>query len=1117
MEAALPWHQVAIAALFMIAFYSFANCDEEEKHRKQQRHFIRTLNCTPLEKHKLKFYLKNYLEPRSHDKEQVEQLETEEQVAKQEVKRKEILYCEKLYREYTYRLLPLRLTPAPELGSGPAPGSDSTQDSSCSSFLVRNSLFIFKPNNKIRNSLQLIIRPIRGRRLEGVEHNANYSRVFHFIIFLAIIASLVTAAITTPVWHLKQSKLNPDDQSNTITVSNLIFPIIFTVEFLMRVIADGFMFTPDAYMKSFWNVLDLFVLVSMYIPIITNASDTQGYSRVLRSFKSLRVLRVINLSEYAKDTLYTVLIAGFPQLFNAAALCLCLLVPFAIYGMHLFSGKFFSCNDGDASVVTLQDCMGTFANNNNVTMPRVWSNPSYSFDNFMASFLILFELTSQEGWIGVMETAQAVTGLGKQPVPKASLYQSFFFVVFSYIGGLIVSSLFVAVVVENYEKQSGAALMSPGQKRWMGMKKLLESTHMSKNHLRKSRSPTPDLEKSPSSDGVPSPYSIYYRLWDWVRCKDSWFPMVFDFLTVIIAIALMSEYARINNWELIKNGIFMAITILYMVENYIKIKGLGWTAYIWNRWNLYNGVMSALSLITTFLLICGLKWNPLAQAQKLLLTAILLRLIPRVTALNELLTTLAASFVSIASLFGVWLVVFAVYGIMFMEIFSLTSYGPNGGKNINFRRFGTTMLMMVRMSTGEGWNDIMHDFTVDHPDCISQPEDYLQSDCGSTPWAYSLFISFNVISMYIFTNMFIGVVMHNFSYVYDVDQGTKSPLNRKVLREFKEKWALVDVGATGYIEQRHILKFLMSLRGVFDMRSYQVPDPQNLDDDGDDDDFSVKRLKTLILKPELPKGPKEYLDLKLEDLKPLQLIKKIDKEKVKEIQRRRKMLNIIYVEIVRSMEPITTSEAKLSQKSFDWIRQIMNHGKDEKVSAGDENGRAGEGGKEGISFRKMLDIVARHKLVMDEQWFSVGGLIKHKQKMDEVHAILHALRGATFLTKTVLRRKFLKIYRYEQELNKGIKHSSEITSVGIAGINSTLSQEIEKLRSLLPNYIPEASLATLMKKLPKSPELSFDSTLKNLDSILESMKVTEEVPKPYNRRHFLKRFWNGLKKFLKEF
>ncbi|KAF9207894.1 calcium channel protein, partial [Haplosporangium sp. Z 27] len=191
--------------------------------------------------------------------------------------------------------------------------------------------------------------------------------------------------------------------------------------------------------------------------------------------------------------------------------------------------------------------------------------------------------------------------------------------------------------------------------------------------------------------------------------------------------------------------------------------------------------MSILALNTTILLMCGITWEPLIQAQKFFLTAILFRLIPRIDALNELLTTLAASFRSIASLFGVWLVVFAVYGIMFMEVFSLTSYGPNGGENVNFRNFGTTMLMMARMSTGEGWNDLMRDFSVQYPDCFSRHGSYLQSDCGSKPWAYSLFISFNVLSMYIFTNMFIGVVIHNFSIVYEVTPESQSPLNRKSL------------------------------------------------------------------------------------------------------------------------------------------------------------------------------------------------------------------------------------------------------------------------------------------------------------------------------------------------
>lgn len=65
-----------------------------------------------------------------------------------------------------------------------------------------------------------------------------------------------------------------------------------------------------------------------------------------------------------------------------------------------------------------------------------------------------------------------------------------------------------------------------------------------------------------------------------------------------------------------------------------------------------------------------------------------------------IVSTHSASIGSISSLLGVWLVVFAVYGIMFAEIFGLTSYGPNGGDHVNFRNIGASLLMMARMSTG---------------------------------------------------------------------------------------------------------------------------------------------------------------------------------------------------------------------------------------------------------------------------------------------------------------------------------------------------------------------------------------------------------------------------------
>lgn len=40
----------------------------------------------------------------------------------------------------------------------------------------------------------------------------------------------------------------------------------------------------------------------------------------------------------------------------------------------------------------------------------------------------------------------------------------------------------------------------------------------------------------------------------------------------------------------------------------------------------------------------------------------------------------------------------------------------------------------------------MHDYTVIEPRC-TESDDYLESDCGSSAGAYTLFISWNILSM----------------------------------------------------------------------------------------------------------------------------------------------------------------------------------------------------------------------------------------------------------------------------------------------------------------------------------------------------------------------------------
>lgn len=81
----------------------------------------------------------------------------------------------------------------------------------------------------------------------------------------------------------------------------------------------------------------------------------------------------------------------------------------------------------------------------------------------------------------------------------------------------------------------------------------------------------------------------------------------------------------------------------------------------------------------------------------------------------------------ILSLLGLWLILFIFFGILFVEVFSLTKWGDNETRNQNYSSLGTALVMLAFMSAGyvffsclllvrelmnhfsEGWNGYMHD------------------------------------------------------------------------------------------------------------------------------------------------------------------------------------------------------------------------------------------------------------------------------------------------------------------------------------------------------------------------------------------------------------------------
>jgi hypothetical protein len=131
-------------------------------------------------------------------------------------------------------------------------------------FLARHpnynvSLFLFRPGNPIRRFCQKIVGPGRGsERFDGVEPNKAVWYVFSAFIYLAIIAMVVLACVTTPLYQKEYFERHTFNVRNWFVWADLAFAVIFTVEAIIKVIADGhqthiFGARGDSLMASYWS------------------------------------------------------------------------------------------------------------------------------------------------------------------------------------------------------------------------------------------------------------------------------------------------------------------------------------------------------------------------------------------------------------------------------------------------------------------------------------------------------------------------------------------------------------------------------------------------------------------------------------------------------------------------------------------------------------------------------------------------------------------------------------------------------------------------------------------------------------------------------------------------
>ena len=131
---------------------------------------------------------------------------------------------------------------------------------------------------------------------------------------------------------------------------DIVFSIIFLIECVSKLIALGFFWHKNSYLRDVWNWLDFFiVLVSIigWMPFFD-----AGALKALRTFRILRPLRSINSLPEMRNLIQT-LLASIPGLTNVLFFLMFIFSIFAIFGVNQFNGDLYNrCR-------TTQDIIGT--------------------------------------------------------------------------------------------------------------------------------------------------------------------------------------------------------------------------------------------------------------------------------------------------------------------------------------------------------------------------------------------------------------------------------------------------------------------------------------------------------------------------------------------------------------------------------------------------------------------------------------------------------------------------------------------------------------------------------------------------------------------------------------
>uniref|UniRef100_A0A8D0E953 Sodium channel protein n=1 Tax=Salvator merianae TaxID=96440 RepID=A0A8D0E953_SALMN len=633
-----------------------------------------------------------------------------------------------------------------------------------------------------------------------VEHNWFET----FIIFMILLSS---GALAFEDIYIEQRKTI----RTVLEYADKVFTYIFILEMLLKWCAYGFV----KFFTNAWCWLDFLIVAVSLVSLIANAL---GYSELgaiksLRTLRALRPLRALSRFEGMR-VVVNALVGAIPSIMNVLLVCLIFWLIFSIMGVNLFAGKYHYCFNETSEyrfmiheVNNKTDCEKLM--NPNDTEIR-WKNVKINFDNVGAGYLALLQIATFKGWMDIMYAAVDSRKVEEQPKYEDNIYMYIYFVIFIIFGSFFTLNLFIGVIIDNFNQQKKKIgqdiFMTEEQKKYYNAMKKLGS-------------------KKPQKP-IPRPLNkIQGAVFDFVTQQA--FDIVIMLLICLNMVTMMVETdTQSKQMEDILYWINFVFVIFFTCECVFKMFALR-HYYFTIGWNIFDFVVVILSIVGMFLAEIIEKYFVSPTLFRVIRLARIGRILRLIKGAKGIRTLLFALMMSLPALFNIGLLLFLVmfiFSIFGMSNFAYVKHEAGIDDMFNFETFGNSMICLFQITTSAGWDGLLLPILNRPPDCDlnkEHPGSGFKGDCGNPSVGIFFFVSYIIISFLIVVNMYIAIILENFSVA---TEESADPLSEDDFETFYEIWEKFDPDATQFIEYCKLADFADALE-----HPLRVPKPNTIE------------------------------------------------------------------------------------------------------------------------------------------------------------------------------------------------------------------------------------------------------------------------------------------------